>query len=73
MSGVHFGAMVPKVQTSQYQNKSKKDPVEGVTFSSQLACSVSSCNEASTSLEVLIQLQLVMLVTAQTPPCSAKR
>ena len=64
MSRVHFGAMVPKIQTSQNQNKSKKDPVEGVTFSSQLACSVSSCNEVSTSLEVLIQVQQVELATA---------
>ena len=46
-------------------NKSEKYPIEGVTLLSQMACSVSLCNWVSTSPEVLIQAQQVVLATAQ--------
>lgn len=61
---------VPKTQTNQ--NQSKKDPSEGVTSLSQVACSVILHSWVSTSPEVLIQQQQLMLAIAQTPPCSAK-
>lgn len=50
--------------------KSKKDPSEGVTFSNQVASSVILCNRVSPSPEVLIQVQQVVLAVADTPPCS---
>lgn len=51
---------------------SEKDPSEGVTFLSHLACSV-ICSWVSTFPEVLTQVWQVVLSTEQIPPCSAKR
>lgn len=57
----------------QNPNQSKKDPIEGVTLLSQMVCSVILCNWVSTSLKMLIQVQQMMLATAQIPSYSAKR
>ena len=54
-------------------NKSKKDPIEGVIFLSQMSCSVNLSYWVSISPEVLFQVQQVVLATTQTPPCSDKR
>lgn len=52
--------------------KTENDPAVRVTLWSQVACSVMLCNWVSASQEVLIQVQHVVLATAQTPPGSAK-
>ena len=59
--------------TNQSQNILKKDPSEGVTLLSQLACSVILCNWVSPFPKVLIQVYQEILVTTQTPPCSVNR
>lgn len=63
----------PQDPTNQNPTVQRKTPIEGVTFLRQMPCSVISCNSISTSSEVLIQAQLVVLATARAPPCSAKR
>lgn len=47
-------------------NISKKDPAEGGILLSQVACSVTSCNCVSTSPKVFIQVQQMVLATANT-------
>lgn len=59
-------------QDPKQSMKSNKDPTEGVTFVSRVACWVILHNWISASSEVFIQVQQVMLASAQTP-CSAKR
>ena len=43
MFGVHFRATAPKTQTNQNQITQRKNPIEGLTFLSQMACSVILC------------------------------
>ena len=57
----------------QDTNQSKKDPHEGVTLLRQVAFSGILHKLVLTSPEMSIQVQQVVLATAQTPPCSAKR
>ena len=67
MFGVHFRATASKTQTNW--NQIKKNPIEGITFLSQMACSVILCNWVLASPEV----RQAVLATAQTFGCSAKR
>ena len=71
MFGVHFRATASKTQTNW--NQIKKNPIEGITFLSQMACSVILRNWVLASPEVSIQVRQAVLATAQTFGCSAKR
>lgn len=64
MSNVSFGAMVPRTQSDS--SMSKKDPIEGVPFLSQLACVVVLRRWVSAFPEASIRAQQVVLATA--PP-----
>lgn len=63
----------PQDSNQSKSNNSKKDPAEGVTFLSQMACSVILYNLVSTSPGELTQVQKMVLVVVQIPPYSAKR
>lgn len=64
MSGVHHGPQDPNQPES---STSRKDPVAGVTFLSQVAYPVILCVWSyAPSPEVLIQGEQVVLATAQT-------
>ena len=51
MSGGLFGATGAQDPNQSKSNKSKEDPVEGVTFLNQVACSVILSNWVSNSRE----------------------